>query len=64
MSLNGVVAVIGHSNTTPELATLLSSEKIEPMSEMQFSRYFLLSKKKHHAEIKYLLKDLEMNFTF
>jgi len=64
VSLNGVVAVIGHSNTTPELATLLSNEEIEPMSEMQFSRYFLLSKKKHHAEIKYLLKDLEMNFTF
>jgi len=64
VSLNGVVAVIGHSNTTPELATLLSNEEIGPMSEMQFSRYFLLSKKKHHAEIKYLLKDLEMNFTF
>ena len=62
--LEGVVAVIGHSNTTPDLAVLLSNEEVAPMNEMQFSRYFLLSQKEHSSEIKYLLEDLEMNFTF
>lgn len=42
----GVVVVIGHSNTTPQLASLLSEQTIETMDEKDFSHFYLVSKLK------------------
>ena len=44
LAQSGVVVVIGHSNTTPQLASLLSNQTIENMNEGQFGHYYLLSK--------------------
>ncbi|MBQ4797936.1 histidine phosphatase family protein [Pseudoalteromonas sp. MMG006] len=62
LKLNGVVIVIGHSNTTPRLAALLSNETITPMSESEFSRYFLLSKSVNQNTNEYSVAEHKMNF--
>lgn len=40
----GTVVVIGHSNTTPQLAGLISKNDVAGMAENQFNRYFILIK--------------------
>lgn len=60
LDLDGVVIVIGHSNTTPKLAELLSGDNVEPMHETDFTRYFLLNK--NNETHKYDVSDLTMNF--
>ena len=44
LAQDGVVVVIGHSNTTPQLASLLSNQAIENMDEEQYGHYYLLNK--------------------
>lgn len=44
MALTGTVVIIGHSNTTPNLAELLSNDKVAAMPETQFNRYFVLER--------------------
>ncbi len=39
-AMTGVIAVIGHSNTTPELAALLSGTAVEPMDESVYDRFY------------------------
>lgn len=38
--MSGVIAICGHSNTTPELASLLSGEATEPMPESEYGRVY------------------------
>ena len=38
--MSGVIAICGHSNTTPELASLLSGEATEPMPETEYGRVY------------------------
>ena len=38
-SMPGVHLVVGHSNTTPELAALLAGESFEPMPETEYDRF-------------------------
>lgn len=58
MALNGTVVVIGHSNTTPNLAELLSNQKVAAMPETQFNRYFVLE----HKLAGYQLSERLMKF--
>lgn len=39
-AMAGVIAVIGHSNTTPELAGMLSGTAVEPMAESVYDRFY------------------------
>ncbi|MGS0535039.1 hypothetical protein [Pseudoalteromonas sp. SaAl2] len=54
----GTVIVIGHSNTSVELAALISELTVSKMLESEFSRYFLLQRRGKN----YHLSDLRMNF--
>ncbi|MFY8326155.1 histidine phosphatase family protein [Pseudoalteromonas sp. ZZD1] len=54
----GTVIVIGHSNTSVELAALISELTVSKMLESEFSRYFLLQR----TGKNYHLSDLRMNF--
>ena len=47
LAQDGVVVVIGHSNTTPQLASLLSNQTIENMDEGQYGHYYSLSRLEH-----------------
>lgn len=47
LAQSGVVVVIGHSNTTPQLASLLSNQTIENMDEGQYGHYYSLSRLEH-----------------
>lgn len=62
LKLKGVVVVIGHSNTTPQLAELLSNEKVPAMSETQFSQYFILNKKRSSNGSEYDVTHHKMSF--
>ena len=62
LKLNGVVVVMGHSNTTPQLATLLSDKKVTPMNESEFSRYFLLSTNANKNKTGYSVVEHKMIF--
>jgi phosphohistidine phosphatase SixA len=62
LKLKGVVVVIGHSNTTPQLAELLSNEKVSAMSETQFTQYFILNKKPRSNGSEYDLTHHKMSF--
>ncbi|WP_350585612.1 histidine phosphatase family protein [Pseudoalteromonas sp. RB2-MNA-CIBAN-0110] len=62
LKLKGVVVVIGHSNTTPQLAELLSNEKVPAMSETQFSQYFILNKKPSSNGSEYDVTHHKMSF--
>ena len=59
LAQNGVVVVIGHSNTTPQLASLLSNQAIESMDESQYGHYYLVSKLENNS---YEVKTLTMGF--
>jgi len=39
-SMDGVIVVSGHSNTTPELTALLSGQETEPMPETEYDRLY------------------------
>lgn len=58
MAENGVVVIVGHSNTTPELAALIAQVVVEKMPETEFDRYFILQK----SAQGYQLTNLKMNF--
>ncbi|GAA62124.1 hypothetical protein P20652_4019 [Pseudoalteromonas sp. BSi20652] len=62
LKLNGVVVVIGHSNTTPALAELLLNEKVPAMSEIQFTQYFRLNKKPNGNDTEYDVTHHKMSF--
>ncbi|KDC53372.1 SixA phosphatase family protein [Pseudoalteromonas sp. S3431] len=62
LKLKGVVVVIGHSNTTPQLAELLSNEKVPAMSETQFTQYFILNKKPSSTGSEYDVTHHKMSF--
>jgi len=62
LKLEGVVVVIGHSNTTPELAELLSNEKMPAMSETQFTKFFILNKKPSSNGSDYDVTHHKMSF--
>ncbi|ATC85815.1 SixA phosphatase family protein [Pseudoalteromonas arctica] len=62
LKLKGVVVVIGHSNTTPQLAELLSNEKVPAMSETQFTQYFILNKKPSSNGSEYDVTHHKMSF--
>ena len=62
LKLKGVVVVIGHSNTTPQLAELLSNEKVPAMSETQFTQYFILHKKPSSNGSEYDVTHHKMSF--
>lgn len=62
LKLNGVVVVMGHSNTIPQLATLLSDKKVTPMNESEFSRYFLLSTNANKNKTGYSVVEHKMIF--
>lgn len=59
LAQNGVVVVIGHSNTTPQLASLLSNQVIDSMDESQYGHYYLVSKLENNS---YEVKALTMDF--
>jgi 2,3-bisphosphoglycerate-dependent phosphoglycerate mutase len=61
LTLQGVVVVIGHSNTTPQLAALLAKSDVALMSEQQYSLYYLLSKQRDTEN--YAIKALTMQLT-
>ncbi|MBH0056387.1 histidine phosphatase family protein [Pseudoalteromonas sp. SWXJZ94C] len=61
-TLDGVVVVIGHSNTTPVFAELLSSEKVSLMAETDFTRYFLLKSNLDKSSNQYSVSELTMDF--
>ncbi|TMN73621.1 histidine phosphatase family protein [Pseudoalteromonas sp. S1727] len=58
LAQSGIVVIVGHSNTTPELAQLIAQVPVEKMPETEFDRYFILQK----AEQGYQLRSLKMNF--
>ena len=58
MAESGVVVIVGHSNTTPELAALIAQVAVEKMPETEFDRYFMLQK----AQQGYRLRSVTMNF--
>ncbi|NNG42310.1 histidine phosphatase family protein [Pseudoalteromonas sp. NEC-BIFX-2020_002] len=58
LTKSGTVIIIGHSNTTVELAQLFNSVELEKMPESEFDRYFLLNKESQG----YTLNDLKMGF--
>ncbi|KAA1154632.1 histidine phosphatase family protein [Pseudoalteromonas sp. FUC4] len=62
LKLKGVVVVIGHSNTTPQLAELLSNEKVPAMSETQFTQYFILHNKPTNNGTDYDVTHHTMSF--
>ncbi|WP_083497537.1 histidine phosphatase family protein [Pseudoalteromonas translucida] len=65
LKLQGVVIVVGHSNTTPELTALLSNGAINAMSEDEFSRYYILDKirdKTPKDVPQYRVSELTMDF--
>ncbi|GAB0109696.1 SixA phosphatase family protein [Pseudoalteromonas distincta] len=62
LKLKGVVVVIGHSNTTPQLAELLSNEKELAMSEIEFSHYYKLEKTHNDLFNMYKVRRLSMKF--
>lgn len=65
LKLQGVVIVVGHSNTTPELTALLSNGGINAMSENEFSRYYILDKirdKTPKEAPQYRVSELTMDF--
>lgn len=45
--MSGTIAISGHSNTTPELAALISGQATEPMSETEFGRLYTVIRKKN-----------------
>ncbi|WP_247664637.1 phosphoglycerate mutase family protein [Pseudoalteromonas sp. MMG010] len=59
---NNTVVVIGHSNTTPQLAQLLSNEEIEKMAEDNFNEYYILQLKAYEHKSQYSVKKQKMNF--
>ena len=40
--MSGTIAVSGHSNTTPELAALISGEITKPMPETEYDRLYII----------------------
>lgn len=58
LNQTGTVIVIGHSNTSVQLAALISELPVKEMPESEFSRYFLLE----YTGKNYHLSDLTMNF--
>ncbi|WMS95317.1 histidine phosphatase family protein [Pseudoalteromonas sp. HL-AS2] len=65
LKLQGVVIVVGHSNTTPELTALLSKGTVSAMSEDEFSRYYILDKIRDKAPKdapQYRVSELTMDF--
>ena len=58
LTMDGTVIIIGHSNTSVELAELFSELTVEEMPESEFSRYLLL----HRTGQNYHLSDLKMRF--
>lgn len=38
--LDGVIIIVGHSNTTPELTALLTGQETEPMPETEYDRLY------------------------
>jgi len=40
--MSGVIAISGHSNTTPELAALVSGQPTEPMPETEYDRLYTI----------------------
>jgi 2,3-bisphosphoglycerate-dependent phosphoglycerate mutase len=62
LKLQGDVAVIGHSNTTPELAALLANTPVKLMHEKDFSSYYRLTKQSSNKESAYSVRKLTMDF--
>lgn len=58
LTMNGTIIIVGHSNTSVELAALFSELKVDKMHESEFSRYFLLQRTGQNFH----LSDLKMNF--
>ena len=52
------MVIVGHSNTTPELAKLIAQIDVEKMPETEFNRYFILQSEAQG----YQLSDMKMNF--
>lgn len=40
--MDGVIVISGHSNTTPELAALISGQETEPMPESEYDRFYMV----------------------
>ncbi|KTF16240.1 histidine phosphatase family protein [Pseudoalteromonas sp. H105] len=55
---SGTIIIVGHSNTSVELAALFSELAVDKMAESEFSRYFLLQRTGQN----YHLSDLQMTF--
>lgn len=45
MGMSGTIAVSGHSNTTPELATLISGKTTELMTETDYGKLYVVVRK-------------------
>ena len=58
LAQDGVVVIVGHSNTTAELAKLIAQIDVEKMPETEFNRYFILQSEAQG----YQLSDMKMNF--
>ncbi|CAM4068362.1 SixA phosphatase family protein [Pseudoalteromonas ostreae] len=58
LSQSGAVVIVGHSNTTPELAKLIARIDVEKMPESEFNRYFILQSEAQG----YQFSDMKMNF--
>ncbi len=53
----GTFVIVGHSNTTPQLARLLSSAEIEDMNESQYSDLYLVTINQDSVSVKRLSSD-------
>ncbi len=51
LKLQGPVLVVGHSNTTPQLAQLLSAEPVEGLSEQAYDRLYQVTVNGPHRHL-------------
>nr|WP_227551309.1 histidine phosphatase family protein [Kangiella sp. HZ709] len=56
-SETGIFIILGHSNTTPQLTSLLSDKKVEPMDESQYSHFYQVILKGESSLVKKLSSD-------
>lgn len=50
-TMKGVIVVSGHSNTTPELAQLLSGQDMKLMPESEYDRFYEIRIVDHNSEV-------------
>jgi phosphohistidine phosphatase SixA len=60
LASEGFVVVIGHSNTTPNLASLITNKALKPMGEGDFSHYYFLRRESAGVGTRYAIEIRDM----